>query len=101
MAHIRQSRPDSGLGFHVKARTTFQLVPSSLGSGRECIRGILEREGGRERESAREKEGWREGGREGWRDGERKREGERERERERGDTGFRLGVGGVGLRVEG
>ena len=33
MAHIRQSRPDSCLGFQVKALDTFQGVPSSLGSG--------------------------------------------------------------------
>ena len=33
MAHIRQSRPDSGLGFHVKVLKIFQVVPSSLGSG--------------------------------------------------------------------
>ena len=33
MEHIRQSRPDSGLGFQVKVRKTFQVVPSSLGSG--------------------------------------------------------------------
>ena len=32
MAHIRQSRPDSGLGFQVKFLKTFN-VPSSLGSG--------------------------------------------------------------------
>jgi len=29
MAHIRQSRPDSGLGFQVKVRKTFEAVPSS------------------------------------------------------------------------
>ena len=34
MAHIRQSRPDSGLGFHVKVLQTFQVVPSSFGGGR-------------------------------------------------------------------
>jgi len=33
MAHIRQSRPDSGLGFQVKVLKTFQVVPSSLESG--------------------------------------------------------------------
>ena len=33
MAHTRQSRPDSGLGFHVKVLKTFKAVPSSLGSG--------------------------------------------------------------------
>jgi hypothetical protein len=31
LAHIRQSRPDSGLGFQVKVLQTFQVVPSSLG----------------------------------------------------------------------
>ena len=33
MAHIRQSRPDSGLGFRVQFLNTFQVVPSLLGSG--------------------------------------------------------------------
>ena len=33
MAHIGQSRPDSGLGFQVKALRTFGGVPSSRGSG--------------------------------------------------------------------
>ena len=32
-AHVRQSRPDSGLGFQVKVFKLFQGVPSSLGSG--------------------------------------------------------------------
>ena len=32
MAHVRQSRPDSGLGFQVKDLESFQDVPSSLGS---------------------------------------------------------------------
>ena len=31
MTHVRQSRPDSGLGFQVKIRKS-QVVPSSLGS---------------------------------------------------------------------
>ena len=31
--HIRQSRPDSGLGVQVKVLTTFQVVSSSLGRG--------------------------------------------------------------------
>jgi len=35
VAHIRQSRPDSGLGFQVKVLDTLQGVPSSLGSGPE------------------------------------------------------------------
>ena len=34
MAHVRQSRPDPGLGFQVKVVSTFEVVPSSLGSGR-------------------------------------------------------------------
>ena len=33
MAHVRQSRPDSGLGFQVKVLEAFQGVPSSLKSG--------------------------------------------------------------------
>jgi len=33
MAHIRQPRPDSGLGFQVKVIRTFQIGPSLLGSG--------------------------------------------------------------------
>ena len=33
MAHITQSRPDSGLDFQVKVLKTFRAVPSSLGSG--------------------------------------------------------------------
>ena len=31
MFHIRQSRPEYGLGFQGKVLTTFQVVPSSLG----------------------------------------------------------------------
>ena len=38
MAHIRQSRPDSGIGFHVKVLKTFQVVPFSLGSGEDSPR---------------------------------------------------------------
>ena len=30
MAHLRQTRPDSGLGFQVQARTTFEVVPFLL-----------------------------------------------------------------------
>ena len=33
VAHIRQPRPDSGLGVQVKVLQTLQVVPSSLGSG--------------------------------------------------------------------
>ena len=35
MAHVRQSRPDYGLVFQVKVPTTFEVVPSSLGSCRQ------------------------------------------------------------------
>ena len=33
MAHVKQSRPDSGHGFQVKVLKIFQVVPSSLGIG--------------------------------------------------------------------
>ena len=33
MAHVTQSRPDSGFGLQVKVLSIFQDVPSSLGSG--------------------------------------------------------------------
>ena len=36
MAHIRQSRPDHGLGFEVDVLTAFQVFPFSLGSGGEA-----------------------------------------------------------------
>ena len=38
MAHIRQSRPDSGLDFQVKFLKTFKGVPSSLGRGTVACR---------------------------------------------------------------
>ena len=34
MAHVRQSRPGSGLGFHVEDLKTFGSVPSALRSGK-------------------------------------------------------------------
>ena len=34
--HIRQSRPDSGLGFQAKVPQSFKVVPSSLGSGKHA-----------------------------------------------------------------
>ena len=34
MAHIRQSRPGSGLGIQIKVHKAFNVVPFSLGSGR-------------------------------------------------------------------
>ena len=33
MHHIRQSRPDSGLGFQIKVRHSLHIDPSELGSG--------------------------------------------------------------------
>jgi len=33
VAHIRQSKPDSGRGSQVKVLNTLKVVPSSLGSG--------------------------------------------------------------------
>ena len=36
LAHIRQSKPDSGVGVQVKVLKTCQGVPSSLGSGQEA-----------------------------------------------------------------
>ena len=40
LAHVRVSRPDSGLGFQVKVLETCRGVPSSLGIGRIlCIHG--------------------------------------------------------------
>ena len=35
VAHIRRSRPDSGLGFQVKALKSFRIVASLFGSGKE------------------------------------------------------------------
>ena len=34
LAHVRQSRPDSGFSCQVKALDTVYVIPSSLGSGR-------------------------------------------------------------------
>ena len=39
MAHIRQPRPDSGLGFLAKVLNTSQVIPTSLGSGSIVYRG--------------------------------------------------------------
>ena len=45
MAHIRQSRPDSGLGVQVKVRKSFSIVSSLLGSGqRKQSAGVEERD---------------------------------------------------------
>ena len=30
MAHVRQSRPDSGLGLEVNVRNIFQIIPLTL-----------------------------------------------------------------------
>ena len=38
MAHIRQSRPDSGLGFQAKVLKTFRDVPYLIGRGRGARR---------------------------------------------------------------
>ena len=38
VVHIRQLKPDAGLGFRVKVLKTFQVVPYSVGSGR-CAAG--------------------------------------------------------------
>ena len=35
MAHIRQSRPDSGIGFQVKVLEMIQCVPVWIGSGED------------------------------------------------------------------
>jgi len=37
MAHVRQSRPDSGLGFQAKVLKIFSSVPSSFGPGVEPL----------------------------------------------------------------
>ena len=37
-AHIRQSKPDSGLGSQANVLGTLEVVPSSLGSGRMLVR---------------------------------------------------------------
>jgi len=59
MAHIRQSRPDSGPGVQVKALDTVQVFPSSLDSGPGVVGGsqtfgslISMRESQREEECA-------------------------------------------------
>ena len=36
MTHMRQSRPDSGLGFQVNGLMAVQVVPFLLGSGEGC-----------------------------------------------------------------
>ena len=38
MAHVRQSRPESSLGFQVTVLKPCEVVPSSLGSGRRKAR---------------------------------------------------------------
>jgi len=53
MAHIRQSRPDCGLGFHVKVLKTFQAVPVSPGSGEERSRKTEKKEEDKYTEAAR------------------------------------------------
>ena len=56
MAHVRQSRPDSGLGAQVKALEPFSAVPPALGSGWQNREGERERRrvgGETEKEGAR------------------------------------------------
>ena len=53
MAHIRQSRPDSGLGLQGKGLQTFQVTSPGSG-GAAKVGGEIERE--REREKEREEE---------------------------------------------
>ena len=43
MARVRRSRPDSDIGFQVKALIAFLVVPSSLGSGLGC-EGVVARQ---------------------------------------------------------
>ena len=45
MAHIRQSRPDFGVGFHVKVLETSTVILSSLGSGPTDVLLLLQRRG--------------------------------------------------------
>ena len=69
-AHIRQSRPNSALGFHLKVLETFELLSSSLGSGTRVRRRTGSRLGRvghgkwtkRAKEKAREREKKRERG---------------------------------------
>ena len=41
MAHVRQSRPGSGLGLQAKVLRPLKVDPSSLGSGQRCESGPL------------------------------------------------------------
>ena len=82
MARVRQSRPDSGLGFQTKSLYTFKVFPV------RSERGLADRrerasERERERESESERESEREIERERERESERERERQRDRERER------------------
>jgi hypothetical protein len=40
MAHVKQSRPDSGLGLQVEVLTLFCVAPSLLGSG--CLNTLVD-----------------------------------------------------------
>jgi len=42
MAHVRQSRPDSGRAFEVKVLKRFYVVPSSLGSDLWTLEDIMQ-----------------------------------------------------------
>ena len=86
MAHVRQLRPDSGLGFQVNFLKVLYVVPAWLGSGLRRLRGVdwmrdtgcRGSERGRERERVRERERARARARES----ERARERWKERKRE-------------------
>ena len=41
MVHVRQSRPDSGLGFQVNVVETFQVVPSKAGNAIQVVEEAL------------------------------------------------------------
>ena len=47
MAHIRQSTPESGLGFQVKVLDPFEVVPSSLGSSPQPLSARISQESSR------------------------------------------------------
>ena len=95
MAHIRQSRPCSGLGFEVKVFQALQVVPCSLGSGRiGTIVYCRPPVDAREREKKRAKESDR------VRKRERDRESKRERERVRAVPSRETGALKVRFRVK-
>ena len=56
MAHVKQSRPESGLCFQVKVCGPFRVVPFSLGNGTSLSWSEVESESKRESASERESE---------------------------------------------